>query len=310
MDDGEYILSDPEYNEDYLIAHTFVITSPGVYYMGSSYGSVAISYISIDNMAEGEAAGGMGFGDDFSIDFCHGGIGFETSAEFDAENSDAVLADLAYVGSDDWYHSNIFPMFINGSSSNLTDYIDIGVTRVLNSATNISTVNITAHSKARIAGGILYTNNNSISQRAARKVSFNVYCEGLAAGVSPTDATVYWTASRDESASRYRLYSNHTFNAALSYNFFLTVDAGKPTLGAAGAYYWTCDADGRLKNQDGSYLTYSAGAFTLQPDASADTVCVYYYDGGIQVLATDFINGGVYFLKTAGGDMVVIKPTP
>ncbi len=307
--DGQgYVLSDAAYGEDYLIAHTFVISEPGVYYLGATYGSVAICYISIDNMAEGEATGGVGFGSDFSIDFCYGEIELSETAVFDASLSDELLNNLTYVGKDDWYHSNIFPMFISGSSSNMTDMLDINVVRVLNKLNNTSSVNVIAHTKARIAKDILYINNNSISQRAVRKVSFNVFCDGLAAGVYLGDSTVFWTASKDESAERYRLYSKYIFNDNLACSFFLNADSEGPSLSAAGVFYWTCDAGGRLVTDDGRYLIYSGGIYSLSPVPTDGCIYVYRYEGGTPTLSTSMTNGGTYFLITTGANMIVIRP--
>ncbi len=307
--DGQgYVLSDADYNTDYLIAHTFVITKPGVYYLGSTYGSVAISYISIDNMAEGEATGGVGYGSDFSIDFCYGSVDLQETAEFDAETADGLLDSLTYVGSGSWYHSNIFPMFINGNSANPTDKLDINVVRVLDTLNNTSNVNVNSYTKARIAGGILYANNNSIAQRAVRKVNFNVYCDGLAAGTYLTDDTVFWTASKDESTDRFRLYSTYAFSDVLVNNYFLNVTPGGLSLSTAGVYYWTCDSSGHLVSQDGLYLTYSGGEFSLSSAPSDSSVIVNKYEGGTPTVSSSMTNGGVYFLTTPGGDMVVIRP--
>ena len=211
VDGQNYVLSVEDLNEDYLIAHTFAITAPGVYYMGSTYGTLGISYISIDNAAEGEATGGSNFGSDFSIDICYGDLDetikpeiIDESEESESYNSyvfshaDEVVEGLTYVGKTGWYHSNIFPVFVNGTQTIPTDYLDMYVTRILY-GDNTSRVNITAYTKARLADSIHYINNNTIAQRSTRKVSFSVYCGGISI-VSEGTATS-WTVSKDQTAT-------------------------------------------------------------------------------------------------------------
>ncbi len=307
VDGEEYTLSDTEYGEDYLIAHTFVISQPGVYYLGSSYGSVAICYISIENMAEGEA-GGVGYGADFSIDFCYGTVDLEEEINFNAGLPDALLGDLVYVGKDTWYHSNIFPMFIGGTEGNLTDKLEVNVARALN-PDSTSSLNFTARTRARIAGGIKYINDNSISQRAERKVSFRVYSDGLASETySVGDPKFYWTASRDEGEERYRLYSNYMLGD-ISTDFFLGVDAGEPKLSTAGSFWWTCDEEGRLIDGDGRYLVIGADErLALSEFPTDNPVVLQMYSGGNIVTPSAMTNGGVYFLISAGEHMLLINP--
>jgi hypothetical protein len=63
---------------------------------------------------------------------------------------------------------------------------------------NASSVNVKAYARARIAPGVQYINDNTMAERAVRKVSFRVFCDGLAAGTYGPEATIYWTASKSK----------------------------------------------------------------------------------------------------------------
>jgi hypothetical protein len=149
VDGTDYTLSDVAYGEDYFIAHTYVITDPGVYYLGASYGSVAFTYLAVDNRAlteEGETSG-LGFEDQFTIDFCYGDI--LTSVNGLVPNE--AVGDLVYVGSDLWYQSNIYPQWIKGTAVNQTDYLYINVNRTKSDIDATSSVNFKAYTTAPIA---------------------------------------------------------------------------------------------------------------------------------------------------------------
>lgn len=319
VDGQNYVLSVEDLNEDYLIAHTFAITAPGVYYMGSTYGTLGISYISIDNAAEGEATGGSNFGSDFSIDICYGDLDetikpeiIDESEESESYNSyvfshaDEVVEGLTYVGKTGWYHSNIFPVFVNGTQTIPTDYLDMYVTRILY-GDNTSRVNITAYTKARLADSIHYINNNTIAQRSTRKVSFSVYCGGISI-VSEGTATS-WTVSKDQNSNRYRIYTNFVFGEKVS-ALFLGMINNTPVITAAGSYYWTCDPQGHLVSSDDRYLNYNSGeGFTLT-DNPDNAILVYQYTGTDQLVqASGFEDRHVYFLKTADGNIVILDPS-
>lgn len=260
--DGQgYELSDTveNYNEC-LIAHTFVITEPGLYYLGSTYGSVAISYISIENLAEGETAG-MNAGSQFTVDFCWGDINFEDSFTFDAENPDAALHNLAYVGSGGWVHSNIFPEFKSGTAANLTDSLTMNVRRELEDTENgISRVIANTNAKMRIAGGVRYVNSNNRVQRQKRKVTFNVYCDGLdtqAASLADLQnqsiAKYMWMVSKNENSPGLRFYAFEVVRGVRQ-SYYLNVNGGAPSLSTVGNYNWTIDYNGYLKAENGYFL--------------------------------------------------------
>lgn len=142
--DDYYYLN--EYGYDHLIAHTFIITEPGIYYLGSTDGTLAISYLSIDKMkdtAESEDSS-KNISEDFTIDFVWGSVG--SDSDFSQINStsddiEGAIGNIAYVGrvdSDDaktWVHSNLYPEFVNGTpgvfepDSNL-DYYTIDLIKI------------------------------------------------------------------------------------------------------------------------------------------------------------------------------------
>ena len=185
-------------NWNHLVAHTFCITSPGVYYIGSTYGTISFSYISIGNMlaAEEGEVNEEALGDGFSIDFVWGSIP-STSANV-SFNDDSGVSDLTYVSrvtqndeSKTWVHSNIYPKFVNGTAGlydeakpedyNPTDYLTITVNRDYTIDGNIeySTVHINAVTNLAIhneGNGIVYSNINNTHQRVKRKVEFHVSC--------------------------------------------------------------------------------------------------------------------------------------
>ena len=131
----------------------------------------------MDNRAlneEGETSG-VGFNDQFTIDFCYGDI--ETSVSGLVPNE--AIGDLVYVGHGSWFQSNIHPQWIRGTADNPTDYLYVNVNRTMSDVDDTSSVNFTAYTTAPIAPGILHVNNNSSLQRLTRKADFQVYCNGL-----------------------------------------------------------------------------------------------------------------------------------
>ena len=202
VEDGEnnyldYNLS-TDANHNHLIGHTFCITSPGVYYIGSTYGTVTISYLSIGNMIaaeEGEVNENV-IDSGFSIDFVWGEVpSSATGVDF---GDDEGVGSITYVNrltendeSRTWVHSNIYPKFINGTSGlyedtkpddyNPTDYLVITVRRdyTTSESTEYSTVHINASTTLAIANegeGIIYSNANNAYQRVKRKVELHVTC--------------------------------------------------------------------------------------------------------------------------------------
>lgn len=202
VEDGEnnyldYNLS-TDANHNHLIGHTFCITSPGVYYIGSTYGTVTISYLSIGNMIaaeEGEVNENV-IDSGFSIDFVWGEVpSSATGVDF---GDDEGVGSITYVNrltendeSRTWVHSNIYPKFINGTAGlyedtkpddyNPTDYLVITVRRdyTTSESTEYSTVHINASTTLAIANegeGIIYSNANNAYQRVKRKVELHVTC--------------------------------------------------------------------------------------------------------------------------------------
>ena len=210
-DGEEFILSDAAQNyAEVLIAHTFVITEPGIYCMSSTYGTFAISYLSIDNVSEGETESGVAMGAQFSIDFCHGELALNGVPALAPENPDtnAALEDLAYVGSANWYHSNIFPSFTAGSRDNPSDNLFMNIKRVYDSESDTSTLKVTTNTEMWIAPGVLYSNSNNILQREERRVSFQVFCDGLGTeDVSNMPSIpILWTALTNDGET-FRLFA-------------------------------------------------------------------------------------------------------
>ncbi len=198
----------------HLIAHTFTISSPGIYYLGSTNGTITYSYISIDTMYASDQGedGSTVISDDFTIDFVWG----EVASSNDDFSSDGGTGTIAYVGrtSDTdslltWTNSNIYPEFVNGMAGlyevtydnsagtatidesaskpngyNPTDYLKINVIRTYTVATEddsaYSTTAITAYTTEEIYAegeGIEYINSNSKYQRQSRKVTLIIYNE-------------------------------------------------------------------------------------------------------------------------------------
>ena len=144
-----YQLDDVGY--DHLIAHTFIITEPGVYYLGSTAGSVAFSYLSIDKMRASEESedSSVTISEDFTIDYVWGEVASSNNSSFaqvslnvnDSQTLDNNINTVAYVGRVDssdsltWTHSNIYPEFVVGTAGikepdGGTDYYTISLTDV------------------------------------------------------------------------------------------------------------------------------------------------------------------------------------
>ncbi len=198
-----YHLTD-DANWDHLIAHTFTVSSPGVYYLGSTYGTVTYCYVTVDNLLhpeEGEDTSSV-ISDKFTIDFVFGEIG--TDGEFGDEEALGTISYIGRDGGDDlnltWVHSNIAPEFTNGTRGlydddeetpigemadpyNPTDEIDVEIRReiLFNDANDvyISTVYVDVDTLERIDAegkGIMYVNSNTIYERPTRKIIFNISC--------------------------------------------------------------------------------------------------------------------------------------
>lgn len=313
VDGDDYILSSGGYNEC-LIAHTFVITKPGLYYLGANYGSVAFSYISIDNIAEGETDSGISSGAQLSIDFCYGGLDTETAFAFAAESSDEVLSDLCYVGSEGYFHSQIFPAFVSGNGHNLTDGLDMRVVRVYDDEEDVSRVLVQTFTNKRLSGGIVYSNNNTLSQRQKQKVAFSVYAEGLSVSPHSLSGAFFWTAvsSDDDDAELFTLFTSYNAGG-VEKNFFLGSyednlnPSPVPMLIYTGKHFWQCQ-DGLLINEDGLYLTYSGSALGLSASPE-NGIQVFSVEAGVTSLAGSFENGKSYILVTLDlSTMVSVSP--
>lgn len=214
--DQIYYLSDEDLGYDHLIAHTFSVTEPGLYYIGSTYGTVAFCYMSIDNMVapeDGEDNSEV-VAEDFTIDYVWG-----TVASTGEYGDDSSLGSVCYVGkrttgneSQTWVHSNIYPKFVSGTSGsyevgsdnkpiypegyNPTDELSLTVTRTFydenenkpeESTFYVSKVTIAITTTTAIANpnsegiptGIMYSNMNNATKRTKRKVDFSVTLRAL-----------------------------------------------------------------------------------------------------------------------------------
>jgi len=178
---------------DHLIAHTFEINEPGLYYIGSTAGSVAYSYVSVYDkyLAIGAEDGTISVSDDFTLDFVWGTYNADCTAASDF-GADTALGSVCYVGktgteeSDTWRHSNIQPEFVDGTAGLYTgsmpdvydpvDDLTIEVYRVIDPGTGVSTVTIqlsgddgTATSGYLGAGQVKIINSNSAYERNKNK---------------------------------------------------------------------------------------------------------------------------------------------
>ena len=55
----------------------------------------------------------------------------------------------------------------------------MNIKRVYDSESDTSTLKVTTNTEMWIAPGVLYSNSNNILQREERRVSFQVFCDGL-----------------------------------------------------------------------------------------------------------------------------------
>lgn len=311
VDGVDYTLSENNYPEA-LIAHTFVITDPGLYYMGTTYGSIAISYISIDNMAEGESDSGISAGSQMTIDFAHGAIDLDDSFSFAADASDELLAGLSYVGSDSWYHSNIFPMFTQGDEDNPVDNLLIKTLR-LDLGDDSSIVEVRAYTKQRLAKDIQYANNNTLPQRVYRKVDFKVFVEGLDTQIYTAGAAAFFTASKSEVDNTFRFYTHKiidgedfifTLNVDTVFDEDLSEEVVVSMLSAVGSHFWSFDS-GSIKSEDGMYLVYADDKLQLS-EVATNALKVYTLEAGSLTSANTLINGKTYLFLTEDTSRVII----
>lgn len=203
-----YQLDDIGY--DHLIAHTFVITEPGVYYLGSTAGSVAFAYLSIDKMKATDESedSSTSISDDFTIDYVWGDIPTTSSTTFNqvslnvtnSNTLDANVNTIAYVGRVDsndsltWTHSNIYPEFVVGTAG-----------LVEPSETTYYTLNLTDVNSTRINGfdpettyftfdGVNYHEVDQLTTGFDAKVAYYTYSAGVYTLVNaiPTNGTTYY----------------------------------------------------------------------------------------------------------------------
>ena len=177
---------------------------------------------------------------------------------------------------------------------------------------NASSVNVKAYARARIAPGVQYINDNTMAERAVRKVSFRVFCDGLAAGTYGPEATIYWTASKSKTDDTFRIYSTYTLGG-LQTAIISAPTSSAPMLSVRCSCYWTCDENGYLVSPDGRYLALSGEEFSLA-SAPADAVRVYKLEGGELTQVSSISNGGAYLLLVPVGDgnyrMLKVAPEP
>ncbi len=289
VDGLPYILSHAPYQEDYYVAHTYVVEEPGVYYLGSTYGSYAITYISIDNnpLAEEGEVQGMGYDTVFTIDFAFG--------EIDDMS-------IAYVGSDEWYQSNIYPQFIKGSPDNPTDYLMIKVNRTLIEDDEASSVNFYAFTDSDTAPNVQYANDNTVTQRVTRKVDFRVYTDILE--VVPEEELgpdSLWTANVTNGIISFsKSYTNdfgtHKVYLAIAIDtFFGDLELDQPVAQFGDQYYWTIDEEGYIISHDDRYLVYYGDMLRLS-NTEDNGVRVMTEDDGNLVLVLNPVSNGKYIL--------------
>lgn len=303
VDGIDYTLSDVIYGEDYFIAHTYVITDPGVYYLGASYGSVAFTYLAVDNRAlteEGETSG-LGFENQFTIDFCYGDIASSVSGAVPNE----AIGTVVYVGHDDWYQSNIYPQFIKGTALNPTDYLRIEVNRTYNSVDDTSSVNFRSYTAASIAPGILHINDNTAAQRLTQKVDFRVYCNGLDSTSFTGVNDRLWVCDIDE--DEHVTFSTTHVIGDVEGKYYINVSqyaigtvllADKPVLTTTNKYKWNV-VGGYLTTLDGRYLIKTSSGYSLSTSPT-NAVGIYSYDGTLN-LVTSPVNGTPYLLIANDG---------
>lgn len=304
-EDGE----DPHYlggagYDEVLIAHTFVITEPGVYCLGSTYGSVALSYISIENMADGEEQSGFVSGSQFTVDFAYGDID-----ELTAGGIADTAGSSTRVGGDEWYHSNIFPMFVAGVKDKPAEQLEISVRRdKLTDKSSI--VRVEAFTPGlEIAYMIRYANNNSLFQRQTRQVSFNVYCDGLVIEEFSTPPALWVATAGADGGFALSAVVNEQAPP-----LFLTakMTEAEGVLSATAEYGWACVDDGylRIAGIDGQYLTYDTETGTFGfADTSEHAVRVFEITGSVPERFLS--DGGIYVLRlqTTESEMLCADPS-
>ncbi|MFA7673040.1 MAG: hypothetical protein WCY62_04215 [Clostridia bacterium] len=299
IDGVVYTLSDAQYGEDYYIAHTYVITEPGVYYLGASYGSLGICYLSVDNRAlteEGEVPG-MGSESLFTIDFAYGG-----------------LEDIAYVGSSQWYQSNIYPQFIMGTVTNPTDFLSISVNRTLSEIDGTTSVNFKAYTTAAIAPGILHVNDNTAAQRLVRKVDFSVYCSGLTSADYTGIGDRVWIANADGTTLS---LSTVVLVEGVEENYYLnivreTFDGlliqNQPKLSTSGTSDWIC-SNGYIMTHDGYYMVKTTSGYELSY-SSTNAVRLYSNDGNLTPITSPSDNGTYLLIAFNGTSYICVTVNP
>ena len=196
---------------DHLIAHTFIITEPGVYYLGSTAGSVAFSYLSIDKMKSAEQSedSSVTISEDFTIDYVWGSLSTTDVSVFDRVNLnvsntstlDSNMSTLTYVGRRDssdsltWTHSNIYPEFVVGTAgikdvASGTDYYTISLTDVESSRITSfdSSVDYYTYNNG------VYTKVDQLTTAFDSKVEYYIISDGnyVLVNAVPTNGTTYY----------------------------------------------------------------------------------------------------------------------
>ncbi len=199
---------------DHLIAHTFVITEPGVYYLGSTGGSVAFSYLSIDKMKASEESedSSVSISEDFTIDYVWGEQASSNSSSFsqvniglaNSSNLDGNVNTIAYVGRKDvndsltWTHSNIYPEFIAGTAGLVepdggTTYYELSLSEVDSSRITAFDPNVTYYTYSNGA----YTEVDQLTTGFDATVAYYVLNNASYTCVNavPTNGTTYYYVS-------------------------------------------------------------------------------------------------------------------
>ncbi len=302
-DTGTYYLS--TYGYDHLIAHTFVITSPGVYYLGSTSGTVAICYLSIDSMVSATPSedSSDNLSEDFTIDFVAGSIS-STSYEF---GTDSNVGTIAYVGrtGDDytWTHSNVYPGFVNATSG-LVDadssatYYTLAVTEFTGFEDGVTYYTYDSDSDT-------YT---EVSSSASFNKNYDYYTlSGTTYTLVFSSSTTYYTVNADDEGNVYfRPVTSNTLTTGKTYYTLTATSVTGITNFSHDTVYYTLS--GTTYTQVFNPLDYLDMTITRTVDSSTgvSTVAITY-----STYARIYNYGyGITYIKTSKSSLYVVSITP
>ena len=302
-DTGTYYLS--TYGYDHLIAHTFVITSPGVYYLGSTSGTVAICYLSIDSMVSATPSedSSDNLSEDFTIDFVSGSIS-STSYAF---GTDSNVGTIAYVGrtGDDytWTHSNVYPGFVNATSG-LVD---------ADSSATYYTLAVTEFTG--FEDGVTYYTYDSdsgtyteVSSSAKFNKNYDYYTlSGSTYTLVFSSSTTYYTVNVDDGGNVYfRPVTSNTLTDGKTYYTLTATSVTGITNFSHDTVYYTLS--GTTYTQVFNPFDYLDMTITRTVDSSTNvsTVAITY-----STYARIYNYGyGITYIKTSKSSLYVVSITP